>query len=63
MLEILIVILLLYISYKLTKQEAMIQTQNELIDSLREMEDECNKRVGELEKESKIRRNTDRELL
>ena len=54
MLNILIVVLLLYISYKLSKQEAMIQTQNELIDSFREMQDECNKRVKKLEKPNEI---------
>jgi len=49
MLDLLIVVLLLYISYKLSKQEVMIQTQNELIDSFREMQDECNERVRKIE--------------
>jgi len=63
MLELLIVVLLLYISYKLSKQEVMIQTQNELINSLRKMQDDCDHRVDRVEKDIEVRRNTDRELL
>jgi len=49
MLEILIVILLVYISYKLSKQESLMKEQNELIDDLREMQDECRNHVERLE--------------
>ncbi len=63
MLELLIVVLLLYISYKLSKQEVMIQAQNELINSLRKMQDDCDHRVDRVEKDIEVRRNTDRELL
>ena len=49
MLEIIIVVLLVYISYKLSKQEALIQEQNELIDDLRDMQDECRNHVERLD--------------
>ena len=50
MLELIIVILLLYVSFKLYKQDALMQTQNELIDSLQEMQAHCKHHVKRLEK-------------
>ena len=49
MLELIIVILLLYVSYKLTKQEMLMREQNDLIDDLRDMQDECRNHVERLE--------------
>ena len=49
MLELLIVILLLYVSYKIKKQDALIQEQNDLIDELREMQESCRGHVERLE--------------
>ena len=49
MLELLIVVLLVYVSYKLSKQEAIMKEQNELIDDLRDMQDECRNHVEKLE--------------
>ena len=49
MLELLIVVLLVYVSYKLTKQEMLMREQNELIDDLRDMQDECRNHVERLE--------------
>lgn len=49
MLELIIVILLIYVSYKLTKQEMLMREQNELIDDLRDMQDECRNHVERLE--------------
>ena len=49
MLEILIVVLLVYVSYKLSKQEALMREQNELIEDLRDMQDECKNHVERLE--------------
>ena len=49
MLEVLIVVLLVYVSYKLSKQEALMKEQNELIDDLRDMQDECKNHVERLE--------------
>ena len=49
MLEILIVVLLVYVSYKLSKQEALIREQNELIEDLRDVQDECRNHVERLE--------------
>lgn len=54
MLEVIIVILLLYVSYKLTKQEMLMREQNDLIDDLRDMQDECREHVERLEKLHKI---------
>lgn len=50
MLELIIVILLLYVSYKLYKQDALMQIQNELIESLQEMQTHCREHVKRLEK-------------
>ncbi len=50
MLELIIVILLLYVSFKLYKQDALMQTQNELIESLQEMQGHCKEHVKRLEK-------------
>ena len=49
MLEILIVVLLVYVSYKLSKQETLMREQNELIDDLRDMQDECRNHVERLD--------------
>lgn len=49
MLELLIVVLLVYVSYKLSKQEAVMKEQNDLIDDLRDMQDECRTHVERLE--------------
>ena len=57
MLELIIVVILLYVSYKLTKQEAMIQEQNDLIEELREMQDECRNHVERLENIHNIAQN------
>ncbi len=50
MLELFIVILLLHVSFKLHKQDALMQTQNELIESLQEMQLHCREHVKRLEK-------------
>ncbi len=49
MLELIIVVILLYVSYKLTKQEGLIQKQNDLIEELREMQENCRNHVERLE--------------
>ena len=49
MLELIIVVLLLYVSYKLTKQEALMREQNDLIDDLRDMQENCRNHVERLE--------------
>jgi len=49
MLELLIVVLLVYVSYKLSKQEFLMKEQNELIEDLRDMQDECKNHVERLE--------------
>lgn len=49
MLELLIVVLLVYVSYKLSKQEAIMKEQNNLIDDLRDMQDECRNHVERLD--------------
>ena len=49
MLELLIVVLLIYVSYKLSKQEAIMKEQNNLIDDLRDMQDECRNHVERLD--------------
>ncbi len=49
MLELLIVVLLVYVSYKLSKQEALMREQNELIEDLRDIQDECKNHVERLE--------------
>ena len=50
MLELIIVIVLLYISYKLYLQDALMQEQNELIEELQELQEECKQHITELEK-------------
>ncbi len=50
MLELLIVILLVYVSFKLKQQEKLIRTQNTLIESLQEMQGHCKHHVKRLEK-------------
>ena len=49
MLELIIVVLLVYVSYKLSKQEMLMRKQNDLIESLQEMQDECRNHVERLE--------------
>ncbi|MEN8303926.1 MAG: hypothetical protein ABFQ64_07635 [Campylobacterota bacterium] len=49
MLELIIVVLLLYVSYKLSKQEMLMRKQNDLIESLQDMQDECRNHVERLE--------------
>ena len=50
MLELIIVILLLYVSYKLSKQEALMRQQNDLIEELQQMQENCKDHVERLEK-------------
>ena len=50
MLELLIVILLVYVSFKLKQQEKLIRAQNDLIESLQEMQSHCKHHVKNLEK-------------
>ena len=50
MLDLLIVILLLYVSYKLKSQDKLIKAQNEFIESLQEMQEHCKHHVKRLEK-------------
>ena len=50
MLELIIVIVLLYVSYKLYLQDALMQEQNELIEELQELQEECKQHITELEK-------------
>ena len=50
MLELIIVIVLLYISYKLYLQDALMQEQNELIEELQELQEECSQQIIKLEK-------------
>lgn len=50
MLDLLIVILLVYVSYKLKSQEKMMRAQNELIESLQEMQTHCKHHIKRLEK-------------
>ena len=49
MLELIIVIVLLYVSYKLYLQDALMQEQNELIASLQETQETCQERITKLE--------------
>ncbi len=50
MIELLIVILLLYVSYKLKTQDKLMREQNDLIKSLQEMQGHCRHHVKRLEK-------------
>ena len=50
MLELLIVVLLVYVSFKLKQQEKLIRAQNDLIESLQEMQSHCKHHVKRLEK-------------
>jgi hypothetical protein len=50
MLELIIVIVLLYVSYKLYLQDALMQEQNELIEELQELQEECSQQIIKLEK-------------
>ncbi|RLA72586.1 MAG: hypothetical protein DRG24_02515 [Epsilonproteobacteria bacterium] len=50
MLDLIIVILLLIVSFKLYRQDDLMQTQNELIESLQEMQVHCRHHIKRLEK-------------
>lgn len=50
MLELIIVILLLVVSYKLHEQDKLMRKQNKLIESLQEMQGHCKHHVKRLEK-------------
>ncbi len=50
MFNLLILVLLVYISHKLYRQEALMKEQNELIESLQEMQAHCKQHVKRLEK-------------
>lgn len=50
MLEVIIVILLLVVSYKLHEQDKLMRQQNKLIESLQEMQAHCKHHVKRLEK-------------
>jgi len=50
MLELMIVILLLIVSYKLHAQDKLMRQQNKLIESLQEMQAHCKHHVKRLEK-------------
>jgi len=50
MLDLLIVVLLLYVSYKLKSQDKLIRKQNRLIESLQEMQSHCKSHLKRLEK-------------
>lgn len=54
MIELIIVILLLYVSYKLSRQEALMKQQNDLIEELQDMQKNCKNHVERLEKIHKI---------
>ena len=49
MLELIIVIVLLYVSYKLYLQDALMQEQNEFIETLQTTQEKCQERIGRLE--------------
>jgi len=50
MLDILIVVLLVYVSYKIKQQDKLIKTQNRLIESLQGMQGHCKHHIKRLEK-------------
>ncbi len=50
MIEIFIVVLLLYVSFKLKQQEKLIRLQNDFIDSLQENQKHCTHHIKNLEK-------------
>lgn len=49
MLELIIVIVLLYVSYKLYLQDALMQEQNEFIETLQTTQEKCQERIEKLE--------------
>ena len=49
MLELIIVIVLLYVSYKLYLQDALMQEQNEFIETLQTTQEKCQERIAKLE--------------
>jgi len=49
MLELIIVIVLLYVSYKLYLQDALMQEQNDFIMTLQEKQEKCQERITRLE--------------
>ncbi|MEE8588455.1 MAG: hypothetical protein V3S80_03795 [Sulfurimonadaceae bacterium] len=50
MLELIIVIVLLYVSYKLYLQDALMQEQNELLETIQEKQEDCKQHITKLEK-------------
>jgi len=50
MIEILIVVLLLFVSYKLKEQNTLIKEQNDLMYSLQDRLQECEKELSHLQK-------------
>ncbi|WP_373001226.1 hypothetical protein [Sulfurimonas sp.] len=50
MLELIIVILLVYVSYKLKQQEKLMREQNSLIESFQEIQTHCREHIKRLEK-------------
>ena len=63
MLELIIVIVLLYVSYKLYLQDALMQEQNEFILSLQEKQEKCQERITRLEEMSGIFSTEKKEVL
>ena len=50
MIELFIVFLLLYVSFKLKQQEKLIRAQNSIIESLNDTQKQCRHHVKKLEK-------------
>ena len=63
MLELIIVIVLLYVSYKLYLQDALMQEQNEFILSLQEKQEKCQERITKLEEMNGIFSTEKKEVL
>ena len=63
MLELIIVIVLLYVSYKLYLQDALMQEQNDFIMSLQEKQERCLERITRLEEKNGIFSTEKKEVL
>ena len=63
MLELIIVIVLLYVSYKLYLQDALMQEQNDFIETLQATQEKCQERITRLEEMSGIFSTEEKELL
>lgn len=63
MLELIIVIVLLYVSYKLYLQDALMQEQNDFIMSLQEKQEKCLERITRLEEKNGIFSTEKKEVL